>query len=64
MIEIEKLEDGKAYMGHGRNFKVAIWDGHKFWGLRYKFGDKFMDDELHKSSDEHHGTFTPDKELT
>ena len=60
MIKIEELKEGKAYIGHGRNFDVAIWDGRVFHGLRYKFHEHFMSEEW---SSEDSGTFTPEREL-
>jgi len=62
-IKIEELEAGEAYYGDGRNFSIAIWDGFKFNGLRHKFGDKFIDAELHYDTDVHHGTFKPKRKL-
>ena len=57
------LKVGDCYYGLGRNFDYAIWDGKTFHGLRYKFGDHFMDTEEHYDLDPHHGTFQPLRHL-
>ena len=62
-IPIKDLHAGQAYHGCGRNFDVAIWTGKAFAGLRTKFGDRYIDEELHYDTDEHHGTFKPFKLL-
>ena len=62
-LKVKELIEGEAYFGHGRNFNIAIWDGYYFHGLRYKFGDKFIDAELPHDADEHFGTFAPFRKL-
>jgi len=62
-IPIEELEVGEAYHVDGRNFSIAIWDGEKFWGVRYKWGDKFMSEELHYDAHKKYGTVKPLKRL-
>lgn len=59
MISKEDLRIGAAYKGEGRNFNVAIWTGDKFTGLRYKYGDYFMDEENHWADGAPFGTFKP-----
>jgi hypothetical protein len=63
MIKVEDLVVGVAYAGEGRNFDVGIWTGEAFAGLRYKFGNHFIDKEMHWDTCEHHGTFKPEREL-
>jgi hypothetical protein len=63
IIEVKDLKRGEAYFGTGRNFDIAIWTGTQFAGLRYKFGDVFIDEETHWDEDEHHGTFQPLRKL-
>jgi len=59
----EQLIVGKAYAVDGRNFNIAIWDGKKFHGVRYKFGDKFVDEEYHWDDGPPFGTVKPIREL-
>jgi hypothetical protein len=59
MIHKEDLKIGAAYKGEGRNFNVAIWTGDKFAGLRYKYGEYFMDEEYHWDDEAPFGTFKP-----
>jgi hypothetical protein len=56
MIPLEELEVGAAYELEARNIHIGIWDGKEFHGIRYKFGDRFMDSEIHYDLDDHHGT--------
>ena len=55
-VKIEDLEIGKAYEIFGRNISIGIWDGTNFHGIRYKFGDEFMDCETHAAYGPPHGT--------
>jgi hypothetical protein len=56
MIPIEELEIGYAYELEARNIFIGIWDGKEFHGIRTKFGNKFMDSEIHYDLDDHYGT--------
>ena len=56
MIPLNELEIGAAYELEARNVHVGIWDGKEFHGIRYKFGDQFMDSEIHYDLDDHYGT--------
>lgn len=62
-IKKEDLKHGSAYAVRARNFDVAIWDGEKFQGLRFKFGDWYMDDEKHWDEGAPFGTVKPLYEL-
>ena len=46
-IPLADLEVGKAYLLKARNIRIGIWDGVSFHGIRTKFRDQFMDEELH-----------------
>lgn len=62
IIEIKDLKIGCAYHGIGHNFNTAIWTGKAFAGLRHKFGNKFIDEELHWDAERGagvKGTFQP-----
>ena len=54
-IPLADLEVGKAYLLKARNIRVGVWDGAYFHGIRTKFGDQFMDEELHYQLDD--GTY-------
>lgn len=55
-IPLDELMVGYAYELHSRNLRYGIWDGKAFHGIRTKFGQKFMDSEIHYDLDDHHGT--------
>lgn len=55
-IQLKKLEIGQAYALESRNLGIGIWDGKEFHGIRFKFGDLFMDSETHWDLDDHYGT--------
>ena len=63
MIELKDLVIGRAYELDARNIPIGIWDGEKFHGIRYKFGDKFMCAETHWDLDDHYGTAKAIREL-
>jgi hypothetical protein len=62
-IPLDELEVGKAYELQARNIHYGIWDGEMFHGIRYKFGKKFMDTEIHWDLCERHGTANAIREL-
>lgn len=62
-IALENLKIGKAYKLRARNIGIGIWDGEAFHGIRDKFGNKFMDKEIHWDLDEKYGTAQAIKEL-
>ena len=55
-IPLADLEIGMAYEIESRNISCGIWDGEAFHGIRYKFGQLYMDSEIHWDLDDHHGT--------
>ena len=62
-IPLKDLKVGQAYLLNARNIQVGIWDGKEFHGIRHKFGEKFMDAEIHYDLDTRHGTALAIKEL-
>ena len=56
MIPLDKLEIGQCYELESRNLQRGVWDGKAFHGIRYKFGDLFIDSEIHYDLDERYGT--------
>lgn len=60
MIPISECIKGHVYKVKARNFRVAVFDGKVgFTGIRTKFGQRFLDTELHWDADETHGTCRP-----
>ena len=62
-IPVEDLVVGRAYELIARNLTYGIWDGKEFHGIRHKFGDKFMDVEIHYDLDDRYGSAQPIREL-
>lgn len=64
-IPLADLEVGKAYLLEARNIRIGIWDGANFHGIRTKFGNQFMDEELHYQLDDgrYNGTAHAIREL-
>jgi hypothetical protein len=58
-----KLQTGKWYYCRARNFEYGRWNGKAFDYLRYKFGQRFPDIELHYDDDPHFGTVRPLREV-
>lgn len=56
MIPLDELEVGECYELDSRNLRKGVWDGEKFHGIRLKFGDLFMDSEIHYDLDDRYGT--------
>lgn len=63
MIHINELIVGATYEGAGRNFDKGVWTGEAFRGMRFKFGQYIVDEELHWEADRRCGTFMPQKIL-
>ena len=55
----EDLLEGMEYYCLARNFTIGMWDGKQFVYTRQKFGDKFLDTELHWDEGAPHGTVKP-----
>lgn len=64
-IPADKLKDNYIYEVNGRNFSFAVWkEKHrKFFGIRSKFGSRYIDYEKHWDDDETHGTVKPIREI-
>jgi len=43
----------------GRNFHIGYWDGKEFQGLRTKFGNTFVTNEVHWDLHDRYGTVQP-----
>ena len=55
-VKLQDLIVGECYEVQSRNIRHGVWDGKEFHGIRHKFGDYFMDSEIHYDLDDHHGT--------
>lgn len=55
-IPLADLEIGEAYLIEARNINIGVWDGRKFHGIRAKFGQRFIDSEIHWDLDPRNGT--------
>lgn len=55
------MVDQGLYLVHARNFSLGVYQANKqaFDGIRYKFGDRFIDTEYHWDTGEPHGTAKP-----
>lgn len=62
-IKFDDCKEGFVYKIYARNFQYAIFYKNKFYGVRYKFSDVFIDGEIHWDKDEMYGTVKPLIEL-
>jgi hypothetical protein len=64
-LTLAQCEDGHLYLGDGRNFDLAVYrhDRRTFVGLRYKWGNWQVDEEVHWDECEHFGTYKPFQKL-
>lgn len=64
-IPLEKCKDGYLYEIDSRNLSYGVYNSatRSFYGIRYKFGQRFIDDEYHWSLGVPYGTCKPQKEL-
>jgi len=58
-LKREELIVGGRYKVDGRNFTIATWTGDEFIGMREKFGNSYLDEELHWDADPKYGTVKP-----
>ena len=58
-IPVADLIIGGVYLVKARNFSLGMWNGREFIGPRFKFGDTFLDTEIHWDLDERYGTAQP-----
>lgn len=63
MIDLDQLKVGFLYEIDSRNISKGVWDGEGFVGIRTKFGNRFLDKEIHWDLSKNFGTATPQKEL-
>ncbi len=63
-LKKEELEDMCVYYCDARNFNIGIWFNGTMHGLRRKFGDEYIDEEIHYDDDPHFGTCKPLKKLS
>ena len=65
MIPIEQCKQGYLYKIHARNFGLGVYSevDRGFIGIRYKFGDRFLDIEYHYDTGVPHGTASPIEEI-
>lgn len=70
-IRFDDCINGYTYEVDARNFRFAIFYNGKFYGIRNKWHDEFIDAEIHWDEDKRFGTVrphveigeTPDKEM-
>jgi hypothetical protein len=56
-IQPEDLEIGKVYKLNSRNLALGVYRGDSsFIGIREKFGNRFLDEEVEWDADKHYGT--------
>lgn len=60
-IPLDKCKDSHIYRVDARNFSYALYrkDKQAFFGIRYKFGDLFIDYEEHWDVKKPQGTAKP-----
>ena len=46
-LKPEEMILGEVYICEGRNFDIGVWFEQGIEGIRYKFGDRFLDHENH-----------------
>jgi len=57
MIKLEQLQRGEVYRLRSRNLESGVWNGKDgFVGIRSKFGQRFLDMEIHWDLSETFGT--------
>lgn len=71
-IELADCKPGHLYRLEAHNIRIGVWNPYihlrggkkgSFVGIRTKFGNRFLDHELHYDAHEHYGTATPTEEL-
>ena len=59
-LKLDECLTGYVYRVYARNFKYGIFDGdHKFLGIQYEWGKRYLGEELHWDYDQRHGTVKP-----
>lgn len=61
MITLQDCKPRGLYRIDARNFSLGVYNGVSkgFYGLRYKFGNTFIDEEFHWDTGAPHGTAKP-----
>jgi hypothetical protein len=60
----EDLIKNRVYKIESRNLSFGVWDGEQnFVGIRTKFNDRFLDEEVHYDLDDHYGTVSDAQDL-
>lgn len=67
-LKSDECQEGHFYRGAGRNFDIGLCvigreDKKEFRGLRSKWGQEYVDGEIHFDEDNKHGTFKPVEKL-
>ena len=62
-IPLEECKHGYVYKVDARNFHIGVFDSKRNWfiGIRYKWGDSYLDEEYHW--DFENGTARPLEEI-
>lgn len=65
MISLKDCVHGHIYKGTGRNFDIGWYNSENkcFTGVREKWGDNFLFEEVHYEVGAPHGTFKPEEEI-
>jgi len=64
MIPVSDLKKGHLYRLTSRNLSFGVWDGKNgFIGIRTKFQDRYLDQEIHWDLSNHFGTAKPLEDL-
>lgn len=65
-LKIEECKDGYLYyLQESRNFLYGVYNEQdkSFYGIRYKFGQRYIDNEYHWDTGAPFGTAQPQKEI-
>lgn len=65
MIPLDQCEHGYLYGIRARNIRMGVYNEklRGFIGIREKFGNRFLDGELHREASKSFGTATPTEKL-
>lgn len=63
-LKKDELENMCVYYCNARNFNIGIWYNGTMYGLRRKFGDEYVDEEIYYDDDPNFGTCKPLKKLS
>ncbi|HYM79098.1 MAG TPA: hypothetical protein VE377_24195 [Candidatus Dormibacteraeota bacterium] len=56
VIPVNELVKGKVYRLNSRGLSCGVWNGEEgFVGIRTKFGNRFLDKEIHWDLSDHSG---------